>query len=276
MSLDGRTIAITAERRSEEQAKLFRKRGATVVHAPTMHTVDLSGDDTLRTLTEAVIAEPPAWTIATTGFGMRLWFETADGWGLGEDLVGALSVSHVVARGPKARSACRQRGLEVVWSAPRESMPEILEWLRGQPGIAEESLLVQLFDTGDHPSTTELVDLAETVTEAPIYRWQPPLDTAPAAALAHDIAGGRVDAVTFTSQPAVRYLVEIAGEEGVRDEMVSAFNDGTVLPVCVGPVCAEAGVEAGITTMIWPEPFRLVPMVELAAQRLSGRDVPSD
>lgn len=275
MSLDGRTIAITAERRSEEQAKLFRKRGATVVHAPTMHTVDLSDDDTLRTLTEAVIVEPPAWTIATTGFGMRLWFETADRWGLGDDLVAAIATSQVVARGLKARSACRQRGLEVAWSAPRESMPEVVDWLRGRPGIGEESLLVQLFDTDDHPSTTELVAVAGTVTDVPIYRWQRPLDTAPAATLSHDIAGGRVDAVTFTSQPAVRYLVEIADDEGVRDEMISAFNDGTVLPVCVGPVCAEAGVEAGITTMIWPEPFRLVPMVELAAQRLAGRAVPS-
>lgn len=271
MSLDGRTIAITAERRSEEQAKLFRKRGATVVHAPTMHTVDLSGDDHLRTLTEAVITAPLAWTVATTGFGMRLWFETADEWGLGDDLVAALAGSRVVARGPKARSACRQRGLEVVWSAPGESMPEVLDWLRTQPGIGEASVLVQLFDTDDHPSTAALGDLAGAVTEVPIYRWQRPLNPAPAVALAHDVAGGRVDAVTFTSQPAVRYLVEIAGEQGVGDQMISAFNDGRVLPVCVGPVCAEAGVEAGITTMVWPDPFRLVPMVELTAQRLSDQ-----
>lgn len=275
MSLDGRIIAITAERRSEEQARLFRTRGATVVHAPTMHTVDLSGDDTLRTLTGAVIAEPPTWTVATTGFGMRLWFETADAWGVGDDLVRALSSTRLVARGPKARSACRQRGLDVEWSAPRESMPEVLDWLRDQPGIGESSLLVQLFDTDDHPSTTDLVALAGAVTEIPIYRWQRPRDPAPAADLTRDIAARRVDAVTFTSQPAVRYLVEIAGEEGVRDDMVAAFNDGTVIPVCVGPVCAAAGAEAGITTMVWPEPFRLVPMVELTAQRLSGPGMPA-
>lgn len=275
LPLHGRTIAITAERRSEEQARLFRKRGATVVHAPTMHTVDLTGDEVLRRHTEAVIDAPPAWTIATTGFGMRLWLETADGWGLGDDLVAALSSTQIVARGAKARSACRQRGLDVVWSAPSESMPEVLEWLRGQPGIAEASLLVQLFDTDDHPSTTDLRAIAGAVSEVPIYRWRRPLDPGPAVSLAHGIAAGQFDAVTFTSQPAIRFLVEIAREEGVLDAMVAACNDGTVLPVCVGPVCAVAGEEAGITTMVWPEPFRLVPMVELAAQRLSDRGVPA-
>lgn len=269
MSLHGRTVAITAERRSEEQAKLLRKRGATVVHAPTMHTVDLSGDVALRRCTESTIAEPPTWTIATTGFGMRLWFEAADGWGLGDDLTAALAGTRVVARGPKARSVCRQRGLEVVWSAPRESMPEVVEWMRSRPGVADETVVVQLFDPEDHPSTAELRAVAREVVEVPIYRWQRPLDLRPAVTLAHDIAGRRLDAVTFTSQPAVRYLLEIAAEEGVRDEVVAAFNDGSVLPVCVGPVCAAAGQEAGITTMVWPEPFRLVPMVELTARCLT-------
>ena len=267
-SLEGRTVAVTAERRGEQQAELFRRRGATVVHAPTMHTVDLSGDDALRRRTEAVIADPPDWTVATTGFGMRLWFETADGWALGEDLVAALGTSTVIARGPKARSACRKRSLDVRWSAPGESMPEVVDWLERQPGIAGESVAVQLFDPDDQPSTADLRAMAGHVLEIPVYRWQRPIDPGPAAALARAVASGSVDAVTFTSQPAVRFLVEIAEEEGVLDGMVSSFNDGSVLPVCVGPVCATAAQEAGITTMVWPEPFRLLPMVELAATRL--------
>ncbi len=266
----GRTVAITAERRSEDQARLFRARGATVLHAPTMHTVDLSGDDDLRRCTEGVIARPPRWTVATTGFGMRLWFEAADGWGCGDALVEALAASRVVARGTKARSACRQRGLEVEWSAPKESMPEVVTWLRDQPAMADATVAVQLFDPEDHPSTEELRAVAADVVEVPVYRWRRPSDPGPAIELARAIAERRVDAVTFTSQPAVRFLIELADEAGVRDAMVEALNDGSVLPVCVGPVCAAAGEDAGITTMVWPEPFRLVPMVELATRRLAA------
>ncbi len=271
LPLAGRTIAITAERRSGDQARLFEARGATVLHAPTMHTIDLSGDESLRRSTEAVLAAPPDWTVATTGFGMRLWFETADGWGIGNDLAAALARTKVVARGPKAQSACRQRGLPVVWQAPRESMPEVLDWLHGQDGIATDSVLVQLFDPDDHPSTAALRDIAGTVVEVPVYRWRHPDDTGPALDLARRIAERRVDAVTFTSQPAVRYLLELSTDAGIVDDVVAAFNDGSVLPVCVGPVCAAAGEAAGITTMIWPEPFRLAPMVRLATEALSAR-----
>ena len=270
LPLRGRTVAVTAERRFEDQAALFRTRGATVLHAPTMHTVDLTGDAELRRHTEEVIAEPPTLTVATTGFGMRLWFEAADAWGSGEALVAALRRSTVVARGTKARSVCRQRGLEVEWKAPTEAMPEVLEWLRERPGIAAASVVVQLFDPEDHPSTTLLRSIAGAVREVPVYRWRWPDDPAPARQLVERILARDVDAVTFTSQPAVRFLLEIAAADGREAEVVASFNDG-VLPVCVGPVCAEAGVAAGITTMVWPETFRLAPMVRCAEAHLVDR-----
>ena len=270
LPLRGRTIAITAERRFEDQATMFRARGATVVHAPTMHTVDLTGDEELRHHTEAVIADPPTWTVATTGFGMRLWFEAADAWGSGEALVAALGRSTVVARGTKAQSVCRQRGLEVAWKAPSEAMPEVVEWLAGRSGIAGASVVVQLFDPEDHPSTAGLRSIAGAVREVPVYRWRWPEDPAPARQLVERIVARDVDAVTFTSQPAVRFLLEIAASDGQEAHVVAAFNDD-VLPVCVGPVCAEAGIAAGITTMVWPDAFRLAPMVRCAEARLVER-----
>lgn len=268
--LSGRTIAITAERRAAEQAELFRRRGATVIEAPTMHTVDLSADDSLRRTTEAVIAHPPRWLLATTGFGMRLWFEAANAWGLADELVDALRTGRVVARGPKAQSACRQRGLEVVWRAPEESMAEVVAWLRSRDDIAGESLVVQLFDPEDHPSTGELASIAGDVTTVPVYRWRRPDDLGPVRDLARRIAERRVDAVTFTSQPAVRFLFDVAGEEGLAEALVAACNDGAVLPVCVGPVCAAPLAQAGVRTAVWPEPYRLVPMVKLAEQHLAA------
>ena len=268
--LAGRTVAVTAERRAEEQAGLFRTRGADVVIAPTVHTVELSGDDGLRATTEAVIADPPDWLVATTGFGMRLWFDAAEAWGLDQALLGALGTARVVARGPKAQSACRQRGLEVEWRAPTESMTEVVDWLRTRDDVGGASLVVQLFDPEDHPSTTELGAIAGRVTEVPVYRWRRPDDEAPVRDLVRLLAARQVDAVTFTSQPAVRFLLEVAAEEGVFDQVVAACNEGAVLPVCVGPVCAEPVYAAGIRTAVWPEPFRLVPMVKLAAERLGA------
>src|SRR5687768_7384827 len=76
--LDGYTIGVTADRRSDEQASLFERRGATVLLGPAIRTLPVGGDDRLRTVTEAVIARPPDVLVANTGIGIRSWFAAAE------------------------------------------------------------------------------------------------------------------------------------------------------------------------------------------------------
>jgi uroporphyrinogen-III synthase len=270
----GRRIGVTADRRWEEQANLLRKRGAEVVHGPTMRTVDLTGDARLRAVTDDLVAAPPDVLVATTGLGMRRWLEAAGSWSVAEALLGALGEATVVARGAKSSSAVRQAGLEVAWRAPRETMEEVVAHVVGT-GVVGARVALQLFDPDDHPATAALrtaVGPTGALVEVPLYRWLPPLDEGPARHLIDEVLAGRIDAVTFTSQPAVRYLFRIAqgAGSGVDDELRAAL-DGPVLPVCVGPVCAEALVEEGVTTSVWPEPNRLPPMVRLVAEHLGPR-----
>lgn len=265
------TVGITADRRWEEQADLFRRRGIEVLHGPTMRTIDLAGDAPLRAATDALIAEPPTLVVATTGAGLRAWLGAADGWGVREPLLAALGRAIVIARGAKSQSAGRQAGLEVAWRAPGESMAEVVEHVASLDEAVRRRVALQLFDPDGHPSTEALRGLAGELVELPVYRWLPPADPAPAIALLQATIEGHLDAVTFTSQPALRFLFELAESLGRRAELVAAFERGGVLPVCIGPVCAEAGVEEGLTTMIWPEPFRLPPMVRLVAERLAAR-----
>ena len=263
-------VGITADRRWEEQADLFRRRGIEVLHGPTMRTIDLAGDTPLRAATEAVIEAPPTLLVATTGMGMRAWFGAADGWGLRDQLLGALGGAAVVARGAKSSSAVKQAGLEVAWRAPGESMAEVVEHVAAMDEAVRRRVALQLFDPDGHPSTAALGQVAGELVEVPVYRWLPPADPAPATALIEAAIDGRLRAVTFTSQPAVHFLFELADALGRRAELTAAFESGGVLPVCIGPVCAEAGAEEGLTTMIWPEPFRLPPMVRLVADRLGA------
>lgn len=262
-------VGITADRRWEEQADLFRRRGIEVLHGPTMRTLDLAGDAALRSATEALVASPATVLVATTGMGMRAWLSAADGWGLRPALLASLGGPGVVtvARGAKAASAVRQAGLEVAWRAPGESMAEVVAWLGSAEGVSLERVALQLFEPDEHPSTVAIRALAASVVEVPVYKWLPPADPAAAERLLRAAVAGELAAVTFTSQPAVHFLFELADSLGLREALLSAFSS-TVLPVCIGPVCAEAGVEEGIEGMIWPEPFRLPPMVRLVAERL--------
>ena len=268
--LAGRRVGITADRRWRAQADLLENMGAEVLHGPTIRTVDLSRDEALRRITGDLIETPPDVLVATTGMGMTMWLEAADGWELGGALRDALRRSQIVARGAKALSAMRRQGFEVAWQAPSETMEEVVEYLTDQ-GIGSARLALQLFDPGGHPSTAALAGRCRELVEVPVYRWLMPDDKGPAARLIEEMCAGDVDAVTFTSQPAVHHLFRIAEALG-RTEALRAACNGPVVPVCVGPVCGDAALEEGITRPRWPDPPRLAAMIRLVASELGPRE----
>jgi uroporphyrinogen-III synthase len=280
--LRGRVVGVTAERRAREQTELLERRGARVVHGPTLATVDVVADPALREVTDAVAERPPGWLVVGTGFGVRHWFDAAERWGARDRLVAALSGARtrVVARGAKGASAVRQAGLDVAWRATGESMAEVVAHLAaelaGAPASTPRRVALQLFDPDDHPSTVAIRRLldrdGDELVEIPVYRWRLPPDVAPAQQLVDRLVAGELDAVTFTSQPAVRFLDRIASQmgPGVADGVRAAFAaGGPSLAVCVGAVCAEAAAEVGYERVVWPDPPRLVPMVRLLEERLT-------
>ena len=265
--MTGTRVGITADRRWDEQARLFADRGVEVVHGPTMRTIDLSGDDALRTVTSALAEDPPDYLVVTTGMGMRRWLEAAAGWGLDTALLAGLAANtRVVARGAKANSAARGANLDVWWRAPEETMQEIVDHLAAFDDVARSRVALQLFDPEGHPSTEILRAMAGQLVEVPVYQWALPDDAAPAQRLVDAAIAGHLDAVTFTAQPAVHNLFRIAGDR--REELRAAFNGGVVAS-CVGPVCASAATEEGVEEPIWPDPPRLTAMVRQLTARLA-------
>jgi uroporphyrinogen-III synthase len=230
--------------------------------------VELTRDAGLRTITEALIARPPEYLIATTGMGMRLWFAAAREWGVEGPLLTALAATKVIARGPKTTSALRAAGIEPLWQAPSERMDDIVEYLSAIAGVGGARVALQLFDPEGHRSTAMLRAVAGELLEIPVYQWLLPVDPGPAQRLIEATITGHVAAVTFTSQPAVHSMFRLAGD-GQTAPLATAFNSGRVLPACVGPVCAEAAIEEGIRTPVWPEPPRLATLVRLVTERLS-------
>jgi uroporphyrinogen-III synthase len=91
----------------------------------------------------------------------------------------------------------------------------------------------------------------------------------PAQRLADAVCAGAVDAVTFTSAPAVDAFLEIAGDRPVARAFATS-----VLPVCIGPVCVEAAHAHGLARTVQPDRALLGAMVNtvvdaLAAQQLA-------
>lgn len=263
-------VGITADRRWDEQARMFRSRGVEVLHGPSMRTIDLSADESLRAVTEDLGRRPPDYLVVTTGMGMAKWLEAAAGWGIEARLLTALSGCRVVTRGAKATSAARRAGLDVWWRAPKETMREIVEHLSAE-GVGAARVALQVFDPDDHPSTESLTAIVGELIELPVYHWALPRDLGPAERLIETAVNGSLAAVTFTAQPAVHHLFRIAERLGAADDLRSAFN-GALLASCVGAVCASAAQEEGVTEAVWPDPPRLAAMVKQVMARVRPDD----
>jgi len=262
-ALAGFTVGVTAARRAEELGTMLERRGAVVLHGPSIRIVPLADDADLLAATKTLVGRPPDITVATTGIGFRGWVEAAEGWGLGSDLLEALGSGTLIARGPKARGAIRATGLMDAWSPESESSAEVLEHLLDE-GVEGKRIAVQLHGE-PLPDVVEALTMAGAeVVEVPVYRWEPPADIGPMDRLTDAVLAGGVDVLAFTSAPAAASLLRRADERGVRDDLLRLLR-GTVLALCVGPVTA-APLEALDVPTVQPHRSRLGAMV----RRLEG------
>jgi uroporphyrinogen-III synthase len=266
--LSGVTIGITAERRAEDFIAALERHGAVIRHAPTIRIVDLAGDERLREATGRVLDHGVDRLAVTTGQGFRGWLDAAEGWGVGARLLQTLGRARILVRGPKAKGAVRGRGLIEEWSAPGESNDELFDHLL-DGDVSGARIAVQLHGTPLPRHTDALRGAGAQVLEVQPYRWEWPADLAPAYRLLDGVLAGEVDALAFTSAPAVANLLVLARERGQYDELTAALRT-RVRCACVGPVTAAPLTGIGVPTL-QPERPRLGALVKLLVTELPTR-----
>ncbi|MBS4728221.1 uroporphyrinogen-III synthase [Mycobacterium sp. SM1] len=271
--LAGFTIGVTAARRSEELITLLERRGATVVHAPAIRIIPLVDDVELQRVTALLIQEPPDVVVVTTGIGFRGWIEAAHGWDVADDLIAALASTRILARGPKARGAVRQAGLCEEWSPESEASREVLDRLLAD-GAAGMRVAVQLHGAASewepNADICEALSFAGArVIKVPVYRWTQPEDTRPMDQLITMIVPGDIDAVSFTSAPAVASMLQRAKALGCMAELIAAMRE-SVAAICVGPVTSSPLSRLGIPS-VHPERYRLGALARLIADEVPRR-----
>lgn len=268
--LTGYRIAVTSARRSEELCALLSRQGAEVRSAAAINMIALPDDDELHSNTEALIAEPPDILVAHTGIGFRGWLAAAEGWGLVNQLVTALSSARIVSRGPKATGALRAAGLHEEWSPESESSQEVLEYLV-KSGVSGMRVAVQLHGAADawDPFPEFLGGLrmaGAEVVPVRVYRWKPTPLGGKFDQLVTGIAGRQFDAVTFTSAPAAAAVLERGRELEIEDQLLGALRTD-VHAMCVGPVTSKPLIRKGVPTSS-PERMRLGALARHIAEEL--------
>lgn len=269
--LRGYTVAITADRRRDEQAVLLERLGLEVLMFPLLQTEpeDLGA---LQDLTGQVARHPPDYLLANTGYGMRTWLGLALQWGQQAALVDALQArTTIAARGAKALGELRKVGLDAWYKAPGETLEEVVERLT-QEDLAGKSVVFQLHGEQSQGAVAQLEGAGAVVTCVPVYRMGEGGVVA-AQALTGSIVDGGSDAVTFTAAPQVQALVRQARAIGADGELLDAINNGGVTAVCIGDVCAGAAISEGISAPLVPEHPRLGSLATALAANLSARQL---
>jgi uroporphyrinogen-III synthase len=267
--LAGFTLVLTSDRRSEEITTSFERRGATVLHAPTLRIVPLVEDQLLLDATRRLLADPPGDVVVTTGIGLRGWVEAADARGVAPELHQVLAGARLLARGPKARGAIRAAGLVEAWAAETEMTSEIVDRLLAEPeSVVGRRIGFQLHGVADDDQVRRLREAGALVEAVPVYRWGP----APSAAVVlqgiETICARGCDAVVFTSAPGAQALLDAATEAGRLDDMLEAMACD-VVPAAVGDVTAGPLRRAGLDPLV-PDRARLGALVRCLADHLEG------
>ena len=257
--LTGYRIAVTSARRAEELCALLSRQGAEVCSAAAINMIALPEDDELHANTKALIAEPPDILVAHTGIGFRGWIAAAEGWGLSNQLIEALSSARIVSRGPKATGALRAAGLHEEWSPKSESSHDVLKYLL-ESGVAGKRMAIQLHGAADawDPFPEFIGGLRSAGAEVVpirVYRWKSTPLGGEFDQLVTGIARRQFDAVSFTSAPAAAAVLERSRDLGVEDQLLEALRTD-VHAMCVGPVTSQPLKRKGVPTSA-PERMRL-------------------
>lgn len=268
--LEGKRIAITGPRRAEELGKLVENLGGIPLLRPAQGTVLLDDLD-LRNGLVSWVSQPPDWSIFTTGMGIDALFDMADDMGVAQEWWDILRNGHIAARGYKTANVLKKRSLTPVVRDDDGSTEGLIRGLSGYD-LRGKDVMLQLYGDPAPRLVGWLEEQGANCRQILPYRHiAPPKEDLDR--LLTDLIGGHVDAVTFTSGPQVRFLMEYAAQCGRKEALLEALR-GPVMTVAVGKVTAQGLFEAGVPRVLAPREERMGSMMIELARYYAGEAEP--
>ncbi|WP_281885057.1 uroporphyrinogen-III synthase [Paenibacillus sp. YYML68] len=255
--LDGKRIAITGPRKAAELSVIVEKMGGIPIVRPAQGTVAVESE-LVHLEVEKLLQEGADWFILTTGVGTELLLKAAEETGRLDDFIALLKSSKTAARGYKTVNVLRKLGVDPEVRDDDGTTSGLLRALEGTD-LAGKRVALQLY--GDHaPKLVQWLKARGAIFHEILpYRHIAP-ELSVVDQLLHEVIDGQVDAVTFTSTPQVRFLMQYAKEKGLHERVLQAF-ESSVVAVAVGKVTGEALREEGVGHVVAPEEERMGSMI---------------
>jgi uroporphyrinogen-III synthase len=260
-TLHGARVGLLESRLSTELAELVRRMGGSPVAAPSVREVPRQAET--AAFVEQLASRRFGVVIFQTGVGAAALLREAERQGRLADVLAALGTATVVCRGPKPTAVVRRYGIEPS-IVPRKpfTTKEVLEAL-AEVNLSDSGVALVHYGERNTALATALRTRGADLSEVCPYEWALPEDIEPLKALVRD-AASQLDAIVFTSQIQVRNLFAVAATLGLAPALVEALN-ADVIVAAVGPVCAEALKEAGVTPDVQPADPKIGPLLAALA-----------
>ena len=260
-TLHGARVGLLESRLSTELAELVRRMGGTPVLAPSVREVP-------RTEETAAFVDDLASgrftvVIFQTGVGTAALLRDAEQRGRLAEVLAALGGAILVCRGPKPTAVVRRHGLEPTLIPQKPfTTTEVLEVLAPVSLSGRDVALVH-YGERNIVLADALRERGARLAEACPYEWALPDNIEPLRTLVRDRAT-QIDAIAFTSQVQVRHLFAVADQLGLHEQLAASLN-GDIIVAAVGPVCADALKDFGVTPDVQPADPKMAPLLTALA-----------
>lgn len=267
-SLGGKTIAITEARRAVELATLITKLGGVAYSAPAVRELLRRDQRPALDALDRICRREVSAIIFLTGVGARAFLGLAAEAGKRDALLGAMREMFVATRGPKPTAVLREARVRIDLTPAEPTSEGLLNTLaQGGHELGGKVVAVQLYGEENPLLVDGLRARRATVLEIPLYEWALPEDQEPLVRLVHDLIGGRVDVMAFTSSPQIKHLFVVADRLGLRDDLAAALREKVTVAV-IGPVARAALGEYGVVPRIEPDKGTMGALVHAIAADL--------
>lgn len=263
-------VALLQGRRSGELADLVRRHGGVPVSVASVRESPLDARELVATFVDQVVSGFFPIVLFLTGAGVNALFDEAKRLGRDAELRSALRGVTIITRGPKPAAALKPADLAPsLRVAEPFTTTELVHAMESLP-LLGVSVAVIHYGERNEPLTAAITARGGRVSDLCLYEWLLPADLEPLQALTRALVAGEFDAIAFTSQVQGRNLFRVAGDLGLATELRQALNDRVVV-ASVGPTCAAALADLGVSPDIVPEHSKMGHLIVALAREFVAR-----
>ena len=239
-------------RRAAEMKSLIERSSAIATIAPSMREIPLDENPEAFAFADELLAGKIDVMIFMTGVGATALLETLETRYSRTDLFAALERTLVVVRGPKPYAVLRGWGVRIDHRAAEpNTWREVFALFDQSIPLDGRRVAVQEYGQPSIEFYEAIKSKGATVLPVPVYRWALPLDIEPLRSAVKQTIAGEFDILMFTSAQQLHNVMQVAEQDGLREEWLKAANRLCVI-ASIGPTATETLTSAGLRVDLEP------------------------